>query len=365
MKKLNHSPIGLVSLDPISLISAGGSALSGVAELIGNIGQARRQKKVIQAQEDSQKRLMDYQNEIERANTEDNRAYNEAYERNRYEQYESLQAQVRDAQAAGLSADVVAGGASGGSTSAGAAEIGGVSIPSAPVVPERKDASQILSGISKIATAVGDYQREANNLKAQNLDLQARQEALRQQKTEGAMKFMNLLLKEEEVRDAPSLYKHKRAARNQDYTAWSLSNRQAMLDYISSSEEFKDKQSQYKFNQDEREHQRKTFKHQEDLFDIEKRVQTLNRILMENNVNESNWRKTYRKIHGRNPEKSLSLGDWLATLALGADEEGTGSVTDVLDKFRDQVASASKRRSRDTTGNVRVIYGPFGEPHYR
>ncbi|GGB86977.1 hypothetical protein GCM10007417_28760 [Glycocaulis alkaliphilus] len=365
MKKLEHLPLGLVSLDPMSLISAGGSALSGIAEVIGNIGQVRRQKKVIQAQEDSQKRLMDYQNEIERANTEDNRAYNEAYEKNRYEQYESLQAQVRDAKAAGLSADSVAGGASGGSTSAGAAEIGGVSVPSAPVVPERRDASHVLAGLSKIATAVGEYQQQTNSLKAQNLDLQAKEEALRQQKTEGAMKFMNLLLKGEEVRDAPSLYKHKRAARNQDYTAWSLSNRQAMLSYLTSSEDFQEKQDQHKFNQDEREHQRKVFKHQEDLFDIEKRIQTLNRILLENNVNESNWRKTYRKIHGRNPEKSLTLGDWLSNLALGSDEEGTGTVTDFLNKFRNQISNASKSRSRDSTDNRRVIYGPFGEPHYK
>lgn len=170
------------------------SALQGIAALASAATSNSRVKKQIGYQTDAQKDLMKFQNEINIANYERQRAD----ELSDYENYTSLSAQVDQARKAGISADLVAGAAAGNGPS-GSASIDGVSQASAPDVEFDPigDSLKAASAVGQIFDARASldskreslkYDREARNLNLRMLSAEVREQeakAIEQEKLSG------------------------------------------------------------------------------------------------------------------------------------------------------------------------------------
>lgn len=285
------------------IINAAGSALGGLGGLISSIGAGRRQRKLIKAQEASQKRLMDYQHDIAVDDWNRQNAYDEQLRQSQYEKYDSLQAQVKDAMAAGLNPEVVAGGASSGGSSISGQPIGGTSIPGRPDVgPAPASAGEIiantLSAISGITDAIETTRFNREN---RNIQLEAARQKLNEQKVDIFSKL--------------------------DKLNWSREDRSILREKLETSLNFdllslKRGRQAYNFDEEANSLKIQRMKQEIGLNNSkearEKAIHALQTAIAWEELNEKNWKNWYRTEFGEDPGKSMSLGDVLNTLVMAA-----------------------------------------------
>lgn len=321
-----------------AIISAAGSALSGLSSVISGIGAVKRQKKIIDYQTSAQKDLMTFQNDLQKQNTADERAYNEdwtqRYEQSRYENYDSLQAQVRDAKAAGLAPEAVVGGASSGASQASSPDgPGGVSVPGSPHMDDSRSAEKIVAGLGEMAQLASVYDTEMHNAKMRKADEEARALELKMKEEEFQEKaYRNKILKNAVDRlgftNGKEDWLHQR-----DMEAWDLDRRQKALSMNISAEE-------HSWNRAR--------------FGNEKSRWTNENNLLGEQVRDLKWRNDFRANNGRDPMKSFSLGDTIMTALFGDDNQGTNSLFDWKPGSRNGALF----------GNFKKIPGSFISPMY-
>lgn len=282
-----------------------GAIMSGTGALVGGIGAATGTKKQIREAAKHQRELMDYQNALNQANVADQRAYLKQYEAERYQNYDSLQAQVRDAKAAGLNPEVVAGAASGGS--GGASGAPGVSVPGAPDVAnpwERvgRTISDVGNSIMQGIQFANDMAKAVDEKKARQYDLEARD-------LDNARNRVALDLEKEKLKDAlfqgtrrawnaykqDSDYFLKQAAENRARDAHDLTMRERNAEFSRNATRF-----EWEAKRNEQ----------------ETAYRELQYWLGKENLTEQQWRREFRNKYGQNPERSMSMGDFLYRLGV-------------------------------------------------
>lgn len=289
-------------------LSGVGAIMSGTGALVGGVAAATGTKKQIREAAKQQRSLMDYQNELNQANLREQREYIAAYEQQRYQNYDSLQAQVRDAEAAGLNPEVVAGGSSGGAAG-GAAGAPGVSIPGIPDIPntlERvgKSISQVGDSIMRGIQFSNEMQKAADEKKARAYNLESL--ALDNQRNQVALDFEREKLKDalfDGTRRAWNAYKQ-----DQDYFMKSAAENRAFEAHRLS---MKERNAEFERNATR-------FEREGKLFQQQFAQNELQYWLGREDLTEQQWRREFREKYGQNPEKSMSLGDFLYRLGVQA-----------------------------------------------
>lgn len=293
------------------VLSGVGALMSGTGALVGGIGSLTGTKKQIREAAKQQRSLMDYQNALNQANVEDQRRYITEYEANRYQNYDSLQAQVRDAIAAGLNPEAVVGGSVGGSTG-GASGAPGLSIPGAPDIPNSLErfgstisqvGESIMRGMqftNEMKKAADEKQARAYNLEALELDnernrvaLDLEKERLEDARFEATRRAWNAYKQDDD-------YFMKRAAEFRAREAHGLS--------------MKERNAEFSRNATRFDWERKRN-------DQETAQRELQYWLSRENLTEQQWRREFRNKYGQNPEKSMSLGDFLYRLGIQATDD--------------------------------------------
>lgn len=309
-------------MDPVigsALIQAGGQVASG---LLGNIGAVKRQKRIIKAQTNAQKELMDYQHEISLGDWERQNAYDEQLRADNYANYDSLQAQVKDAKAAGLNPEVVAGGASSGSSSASGQSIGGTTIPSAPDVgPAPASVGEIigpaLERLTSLTNTIDDirYNRESKQMQL---------EAQRQKLEENKLNLLSAADKLDWSREDRDSIK-KMLSFNLD--AVDLSNRRTRqsISLDKEAQELRIREFNHRVGLDNNKESR------------EKAIHALQQAIMWEDLTEKNWKNWYRKEFGKSPDKGDSLASVLMDLVFAATGELTQDTETSLPRWQNWV----------------------------
>lgn len=328
--------------DTADVLSGVGALMSGTGALVGGIGSLSGTKKQIKEAAKRQKELMDYQNALNQANVEDQRRYITQYERDRYENYDSLQAQVRDAVAAGLNPEAVVGGSVGGSTG-GASGASGVSIPGAPDIPntlERFGSSisqvgeSLMNGMrftQEMKKAADESKARAYNLEALSLDnernrvaLDLERERLKDALFEGTRRAWNAYKQDSD-------YFMKRAAEFRARDAHDLSMRERNAEFDRNATRF-----DWEVRREEQEHAQRELQY----------------WLSQEDLTEKRWRRQFREKYGVSPDKSMSLGDFLFRTAYQA-------VDGFSPSSPDSSVSGFKRDVRDLDSRVADWLGSF------
>lgn len=315
-------------MDPVSIATAAGSALGGVADIISSVGQVRRQKKIIAAQEQSQKNLMDYQNNIQRQNIADDRAYNEDWTDRYFNKYESMAARRADAEAAGFSPEAAIGlGSSGAGSATSGSSVGGVTIPGSPDIPEKSTAAGIVSGIGQMMESLSnikqlqfDEDMREGQRKASLLDLAAKEQELLR------MRYNNELLGNTVDRIGKD-NDYVDWSRDRDKEAWRLNSRDQHLGFLSAWDEYKRDGQRWKWELEDR----PTIKER----------QHLQNDLLKGRINNENWLYRYRKITGKNPPSNMTFLEFVTQMfGLGLPEGDTPA--ERASWFGNQVSSFGK-----------------------
>lgn len=335
----------LTGLEIAGIVGAGlgglGSAAAGVASAVGGNALSKRKDvaDIAKLNQRLQHETMDYQNSIQIANYERQLADQYEYDAYNYKNYNSLEAQVRDAKAAGLAPEVVAGGASSGGVGGSVGDIGGVSIPGTSV------------------DAVGYM----------NAKEQQKQNGLRQ--LQGAFQTMADI--------GPKLAKlgHEQAARNHQREVWKFESKMMQqqiqdkaLDL--SRKAFGNSKMQERYNREvlgfdfrQRSETRQQEAHDAQqalnrlayFHNLEQGIQRRERhemdmhhgfmsyLLSGQDLTEKRWRNQYMQKYGRPPEKQLTLAEAIqnAMSAMMGDESNDqpGFVKALRDKYRNEDGS--------------------------
>lgn len=286
-----------------AIVGAIASAIAAAGAATSSISTTAKGKKALARQVASQKELMDYQNALQRQNLEDQRDYQYDYEMNYF------QRQREAAERGGFAPEAALGATGSGGTASGS---GGVSIPLAPDVPI-SDPGQTIAGIGdsilQASTAVNQLQKNSDEAKSRRYALEA-------QEIENNKKRVELAREVEALDDD-----RWRAGKRDIRFGWeeSAANRSAEAFDL----DMKDKRANFVRNATEDERNRYRFLN-------EVRSNELQYWLGRENLTEQQWRRQYRERYGKNPERSMSLADFLNELG-----------TDVLDMRPGQaVASA-------------------------
>lgn len=286
-----------------AIVGAIASAIAAAGAATSSISTTAKGKKALARQVASQKELMDYQNALQRQNLEDQRDYQYDYEMNYFHR------QREAAERGGFAPEAALGATGSGGAASGS---GGVSIPSAPDVPI-SDPGQTIAGIGdsilQASTAVNQLQKNSDEAKSRRYALEA-------QEIENNKKRVELAREVEALDDD-----RWRAGKRDIRFGWeeSAANRSAEAFDL----DMKDKRANFVRNATEDERNRYRFLN-------EVRNNELQYWLGLENLTEQQWRRQYRERYGKNPERSMSLADFLNELG-----------TDVLDMRPGQaVASA-------------------------
>lgn len=335
----------LTGLEIAGIIGSGlgglGSAAAGISSTVGGNALSKRKDvaDIAKLNQRLQHETMDYQNSIQIANYERQLADQYAYDAYNYKNYNSLEAQVKDAKAAGLAPEVVAGGASSGGVGGSVGDIGGVSIPGTSV------------------DAVGYM----------NAKEQQKQNGLRQ--LQGAFQTMADI--------GPKLAQlgHDQAARNHQREVWKFENtmmQQQIQDKALdlSRKAFGNSKMQERYNREVLgfDFQQRSEKRQQEAHDAQ---QSLNRLAYFHNLEqgiqrreqhemnmhqgfmsyllsgqdltEKRWRNQYMQKYGRPPEKTMTLAEAIQAAMSGmmGDESNDqhSFVQALRDKYRNEDGS--------------------------